>query len=1408
MMTDEQLIELIEQVPAEELTPDQLAALRARLPTSEPLQTSLQERLLMDQYLCDVVGDTQVSVDAIFAAAHASRRRVWMYWVAGLAAVLLPIVIWGLSQNDPAEHIADVGNVNTPRNLPDSDHPPSPESDPAKTKDPSNPDAPQQDPTTKPPEEPAKPDPDSDPQPEQQPVGVPDAPNVPAPLKPEQVKPDLAPWDVAQPPVPFEEAAFVDFPAERTSMGLDELKKWLRPVGGKLREVSQGPPLSEGTMALRPAWHPEMALRFSLHNHNGLRIYAYHGRQGVCFALYSQPQMRWGGYLARRNLDEIAPEHQSFVGTDGGRFQRSGAGTVELRYADGQMILSRGNVVLLAVPMPGPPDDVYFDGLIFWQGIAAMRTEPPTLDHARRPVVLRSTHPGRMAFRSTLPRGAKLDSLADGRLQLSAESNKSRASATLAIGEPGLYEVIMAVDEPQPGTGVFLSDSTGRILHRVAFVADTKTGWTSYLAAPDERTQTVTEDPTKRPARFAAQRQWLRMVVGAGTCKYFVSADGKFWRSSGETPWRNVNTGGVATLGIYCVPGTEAKKIILAHAEVREFVSIDHLVPRDLRSQALVLDDSDNWEQWHPAVERRRPMDVSAEAWQQACALRTLWGTPPPALARSLFDLLAETALRQAENTTSYVSLLEELAELLDIWDEPKANEFVARYFDRIEQQQLAGEMPDYAQIEHALMSAPIETGANLQAIPVSLVRAELVERLYHHHWEPARAASTRHRFWFAPQARLGRTVPVLQLIDWVDALAARRNPLDDGDAPQLSGTLRHPVLVRISKEGYNVMAEFEAALDGQSFADACAIISHANSAAALGLLPDSVERRLLVSLPAAIQQAMLDFPQLKQTMNDKFGPLGRLRIRTAVESGDAEGVQAATLQFAATEAAAQAHYWLGSRALSAGNFAQAIGHFQRAMLDIAADQRPQVNARLRLAGAMVGRELGNPVAVAVEFGGTRLSSSQCEQLVQQTYQQRRSDNQIQRQHRETPSDVLPLATYKTNAWAQFAGTAASDANQAPRGVDWAARQTAVTVSADHMLVSDRFRLSCYRLSDGGLAWDVLLPGSHRVHQWSQSQMRPLATGESIYVRRLLKEGPVLTSLNPDNGAVVWQTSPATAVASDPLWVNHGLYTMTIQPLHDRTRQLSLTAYDPETGEVISQRPLLNLRDQYQGQYPCNIAAVDHLIYGTVAGSVFCCDVLGQPRWLRRQTWFPPQLDDDWHHQTPTDPLIAQGRVFVSQPGVRAVECLDAQTGRSLWRTPMADLRRIVGRAADTLIVETQSGLQGLDADSGEFRWHFLERQLLAAEQLGAQRLLCTRRIPQAEGSPGIELIWLDPSDGQAIAHTLLETPAVKLPMLGPFVQHDKRTWALLGVDEVEPRRQIVELLRTGTLVPQAASRP
>src|SRR5690348_5620660 len=70
-MTDGQLVALVEETPPDELSAEQIALLRRRLPHSSELREALAEQLRLEQTLNAALGAPQVSIDWIIAQAAA-----------------------------------------------------------------------------------------------------------------------------------------------------------------------------------------------------------------------------------------------------------------------------------------------------------------------------------------------------------------------------------------------------------------------------------------------------------------------------------------------------------------------------------------------------------------------------------------------------------------------------------------------------------------------------------------------------------------------------------------------------------------------------------------------------------------------------------------------------------------------------------------------------------------------------------------------------------------------------------------------------------------------------------------------------------------------------------------------------------------------------------------------------------------------------------------------------------------------------------------------------------------------------------------------------------------------------------------------------------------------------------------
>src|SRR5262245_25164959 len=73
--TDAELIQLVQEKLPEELTPDEIAELRARLQSSPELQHTLIEQMHLEAYLAAALGEFTVSFDDIVRRAGAKPQK-------------------------------------------------------------------------------------------------------------------------------------------------------------------------------------------------------------------------------------------------------------------------------------------------------------------------------------------------------------------------------------------------------------------------------------------------------------------------------------------------------------------------------------------------------------------------------------------------------------------------------------------------------------------------------------------------------------------------------------------------------------------------------------------------------------------------------------------------------------------------------------------------------------------------------------------------------------------------------------------------------------------------------------------------------------------------------------------------------------------------------------------------------------------------------------------------------------------------------------------------------------------------------------------------------------------------------------------------------------------------------------
>jgi outer membrane protein assembly factor BamB len=305
----------------------------------------------------------------------------------------------------------------------------------------------------------------------------------------------------------------------------------------------------------------------------------------------------------------------------------------------------------------------------------------------------------------------------------------------------------------------------------------------------------------------------------------------------------------------------------------------------------------------------------------------------------------------------------------------------------------------------------------------------------------------------------------------------------------------------------------------------------------------------------------------------------------------------------------------------------------------------------------------------------------------------------------------------------------------------------------------------------------------------------------------LHRAGPALACFDAADGKVIWtsKVEPEKWVVGDPLLIQDELFALVMTRL-EQELTLSLSTFDPQSGAVLRSRPLIRLHEPWWQQRTCQVAAAGDALIVACGGTVLSCDLFGEVRWVRRQLWLPPSLDRSWVAQSQDPPLLADGRLFVAQPGVRSVAALEPESGRLIWRSVLPAVRRVVGHAENLLLVETDAGFTALDAGSGKPLWQHEANPRLDAVLLGgAGGLLYAKSAPvPGEKAWRAVLVWVDLATGRTRSQAPLESLKHEhhdWPKLGPLWMSGERRFAFFGRGDQDASRDIVEIAPRGAAV-------
>ena len=1026
--------------------------------------------------------------------------------------------------------------------------------------------------------------------------------------------PPAEPWladdNLGAAPRPMEEIAYDQFDLFDPSPSRNEIVRWFTPIENghiDLRDYYGGRiPTIEGKVRLNAPLSEDSVLRLSLYESQWLALHFWRGEKGLTLRTYENK----GSLVAyaTSGSDRNRPT-RVLAATDDERNWRTNPPLwpmrLDIRFHKGVMVVSRGDLELLRAPFDAVPQNVVLEGHSLVRGIALVRTsselpdEPPP-----RPVVADIERPADLKWESQMPKGMSLKKFDDGSIALKADQSPQPGWMAVALpgGGIGLNEVVVEVDDVTPGSNVGLGSlqNDPKPKATIGFLRDNNSGglsfrWNSYGDAAMDH---AVDYNGGSGAANAARHFWLKFVGGCGL-KCYTSLDGQHWArllqplDGPPLP--------LTHLTCWLPQGDKSREIRVRRITVRKLPAVESLAPPpEIMSKAptLVIPEFANWE---AEVAKRKPAEVGAGAWRRACALKTLanGGSWP---MRALVEMLADDAVALPGSADEQIKRLDELALLDDVWgDGAAAGRFMHHYVQIGERIQREGNPHAWSMLAPAIARSPLWCNAQYPLGLERLARAELLETVY---------AGDQP---FVDRILAQMRVANLQepLLAWATDWAGRHGgtePQPERNAPRIDR--QHPFIEELNKEGFNLLGDFQSAMASKAYRDACQIITSSDASETLGLWPDTQDSHLLVSINGAIDLAMAHDSQLRQTMIREFGPIGMLQVRQAMNEGDISAVAAAVARYRGTDAAATADIWLGDRAISTGDFARARGYYAHARRIVAVapsagGQPPQggtpasiaeaLGPRDRLAAAMMGDDIGEPVTMPVTLGDVQLSAADFESLAAEMRKahaptavtqsvgasvggdltiapapsgfELHEIGKIDGELGDNPGDFGGLLPSRDQNTVLFQAkrdrkrfvTADMPTFPITRGIDWPARQLAFAVEGDTAYVSNRFQVAAFDLKEGRRTWQSAVGGEHaRTHNWTLTPMRPLVVGERLFVRRLVKTGPELAALQKTDGHVTWRTRTGLLVVSDPLWIEHDLIARNSLGLRPAKHPLSL----------------------------------------------------------------------------------------------------------------------------------------------------------------------------------------------------------------------------------------------------------
>ena len=1092
-----------------------------------------------------------------------------------------------------------------------------------------------------------------------------------------------------------------------------------------------------------------------------------------------------GLYLYGANIAADMPDQvkvQSVV--DQFLWNRTFRSTLDLRYQDGHVVIARGTIPLVALPMKSPPSAITLQTQGRLRHFEPLRLPP--LDNLVSPFA--TTIP-KAPRNNAAQRGWKLQytdeatkaaikKSADGTLNVVREEGAGPFRAETVVNLDGTTEILIEMKDLRPNTGV-------------GFLHPQSDMWLSYFATDVGDQSVICINPVDRTLTnskylegiLADKSIWWKAVYADSYINISFSNDGERWvplhqeMLNPQLPLRKQTS--IAVVG-YNGPGNRSVVVDsiltinkneleqLAFAlPVNEVPPIPELAER--KSTAASADTA-----IEPLL-AKRPESIPAWKWQLACYAKVLHSESTPLmrqdaairllkhavethddhdlLRRALLYLPQRMMLRRTDTLDHSWSNLHRMFDLYAsrLWTESRIEELNSLLYD-------------WYRIDVGPGGAEYN---NLPIAPPLLTMLVLFDMYQKGEWSEIHKIAREYEFLSMSETgaqTFNQPGHVWRFVRWLHGLAASNleNVPAVEDLPQLMD--EHREVVTTDRESASSVSELRQAIESDDWNTALAMMT--NRDAPEGVLP--VDSSLTLYQDASVYYAdqVAQNQELADIIRTQNSDLAMLRLTQALDAQDIAALEAVAMQFPGTDGARRATTMLGDQALSAGQFVEASRLYKLA-LSQPGGQSNDLMAKQMLAMAMTGRqstyELSGPVVTPAGEQSAADYTTFINTLVKENAVAAPTAAAVQ----HNPNDRTITRSLEL--------TLLPSLNGHPHRI----REFTTIKDDSLLLIHEHGWLKAIHAETNAALWEVKGDGYQLPTEYSRPP-RPALTGDKIFVPMLFEKQFQWMMINRTSGAIEWKKPIDGMPFADPIVIGASIYAFVLKP--DRTNYgiIDLVEIASTDGEILSSQRVLQFQISTELFKTCQAYLAENVIILHANRAVYGLSTTGTMLWTRVLPTTPKNTDLGIHNDfVVSNPIIWDESIVVSSPGFAGVVRLDPRTGRIHWIQWQPNIRAVAGISGDNLIVTTTHGILAVNAETGKPSWFYgcrtrpgsvgVSKDYIVAAMLTSP---ADATIPPSDKHRGIR--WIHPNSGQLIHRSPIEGNEAYFDVERCFVHGDQ----------------------------------